>query len=47
MKGEHHITIPRHKPVKVGTLNSIISDMAKYLDIEKQVLVDELFGKRK
>lgn len=23
MKGEHHITIPKHKPLKVGTLSSL------------------------
>jgi len=47
LKGEHHITIPRHKALKVGTLNSILSDLAKYLEIDKQVLTDELFGKGK
>ena len=29
-KGEHHITIPKHKPLKVGTLSSILSDIASY-----------------
>ena len=24
VKGEHHITIPRHKPLKVGTLSNIL-----------------------
>jgi len=27
LKGEHHITIPRHKPLKVGTLNSILNNV--------------------
>ena len=45
LKGEHRITIPRHKALKVGTLNSILSDLAKYLEVDKQVLTDELFGK--
>ncbi len=22
--GEHHVTIPAHKPLKIGTLNSIL-----------------------
>ena len=47
LKGAHHITIPRHKALKVGTLNSILSDLAKYLEIDKQVLTDELSGKGK
>jgi len=41
------ITIPKHKPLKVGTLNSILSDVAEYLELGKQVLISELFGERK
>jgi len=47
LKGEHHITIPRHKYLKAGTLNSILSDIAKYLKVDKQVLINELFSKGK
>jgi predicted RNA binding protein YcfA (HicA-like mRNA interferase family) len=42
---EHHITIPRHKPLKVGTLNGVLNDVANYLDIDKQIIIVELFGK--
>jgi len=45
IKGEHHITIPKHKPLKIGTLNSILSDIALYLETDKQSLMHELFGK--
>jgi len=41
---EHHITIPSHKPLKVGTLDGIVGQIAAYLEIEHQELVDELFG---
>ncbi len=47
LKGEHHITIPKHKPLKVGTLSNILSDIAKYLELDKQILINELFGKGK
>ena len=47
LKGAHHITIPRHKPLKVGTLNSILSEIAKYLELDKQMLIKELFSKGK
>lgn len=47
VKGEHHITIPRHKPLKVGTLSSILSDVSGHLEIDKQSLIQSLFGKRK
>jgi len=47
IKGEYHITIPKHKPLKIGTLNSILNSLAHYLEIDKQAMVDELFGKEK
>ena len=40
---EHHITIPRYKPLRVGTLSSIVNEIAAYLEIERQKLVEELF----
>ncbi|NIN66033.1 MAG: addiction module toxin, HicA family [Anaerolineae bacterium] len=44
LKGtEHHVTIPRHKGLKVGTLSSILKDVATYLEMDKQQLVEELF----
>jgi predicted RNA binding protein YcfA (HicA-like mRNA interferase family) len=41
---EHHLTIPRHKPLRVGTLNGIINEVAAYLEMEKQNLIDGLFA---
>ena len=44
LKGtEHNITIPLHKPVKVGTLSSILKDVAAYLEMDKQELIEDLF----
>jgi len=43
LKGEHHITIPR-KTLKLGTLNSILKDVAEHLGIDKKQLIKELFG---
>jgi predicted RNA binding protein YcfA (HicA-like mRNA interferase family) len=40
---EHNITIPKHKPLRVGTLSSIVNEIAAYLKIERQKLVEELF----
>ena len=40
---EHHITIPEHKPLKIGTLNAIIKDVSAYLDRDKQDIASELF----
>lgn len=35
-KGTHHVTIPNHDPLKLGTLSSIISDIAENLGISKE-----------
>lgn len=40
---EHHITIPAHKALRVGTLNGILESVAAYLEIPKSQLIDELF----
>ena len=43
LKGiEHHITIPGHKDLKVGTINSILNDISKYLEIDKEILIKNL-----
>ncbi len=42
-KGEHHITIPSHKYLKIGTLSSILSDIAVHFKIDKGDLIKELF----
>ena len=41
--GVHHLTLPNHKPLKVGTLSAALGDVAKYLEIEKPDLVRQLF----
>lgn len=40
---EHHLTIPRHSPLKVGTMSGILKDIALYLDIPYPQLIDDLF----
>ncbi len=42
--GEHSITIPRHSDIKIGTLNNILNDVAKHLNISKQELIHKLWG---
>ena len=41
--GEHHITVPNHKPLKIGTLAAIISDIAGHFNKTKEELFKELF----
>jgi predicted RNA binding protein YcfA (HicA-like mRNA interferase family) len=35
----HNITIPRHKNLKIGTLNGILQDVANRLGIEKEEIL--------
>lgn len=37
--GVHHITIPMHNPLKIGTLNSILNDVAQHFKIDKTELL--------
>ena len=41
---EHRVSVPRHDQLKVGTLRTILSLVATYLDIEPEQLQRELFG---
>jgi predicted RNA binding protein YcfA (HicA-like mRNA interferase family) len=41
---EHHITIPNHDPIKVGTLSAMLSDIAEQQGISKVELVLLLFS---
>ena len=40
---EHHITIPDHDYVKIGTLNSILNELAVFWSKSKEKIVKELF----
>ncbi len=42
--GQHHITIPNHDPLKIGTLSAIIADIAAHFNMTKDKLMQELFG---
>ncbi len=40
--GEHHVTIPRHSPLRVGTLNAVLKDVAEHLGMTRDELLEEL-----
>ena len=44
--GEHTLSIPQHKPLKIGTLNSIVSDVAEHLGIDKQLVIERLLSRK-
>jgi len=41
---EHHLTIPRHNPLRVGTLGGILNDVAAHLNITRDELAARLFS---
>jgi len=43
-EGEHHLTIPNHDPIKLGTLNGIISQVSNHFKQSKEDVVRQLFG---
>ncbi len=42
--GEHHLTIPAHDPIKVGTLAEILKDVADHFGLQREELLEQLFG---
>ncbi len=41
---KHHITIPIHKNLKVGTLNNILKDVSERLGKTKEELMKDIWG---
>ncbi|MFU8788166.1 MAG: type II toxin-antitoxin system HicA family toxin [Methylobacter sp.] len=41
--GEHHITIPQHDPLKIGTFSAILNDIASHFSISREELAIQLF----
>ena len=41
--GTHHITIPDHRPIKVGTLAGILGDIAAHHQMTREELLALLF----
>ena len=42
--GTHHVTIPNHDPLRIGTFSAIVSSVADHLSMSKKELMEELFG---
>jgi hypothetical protein len=43
-RSQHHVTIPNHDAIKVGTLAGILSDVAAHFGISRDELVQRIFG---
>lgn len=40
---QHHVTIPAHDPLKIGTLAAVLADVASHLKIDRDELLRRLF----
>ena len=41
---QHHVTIPLHDPLRIGTLSAILGDVAVAQGVGREVLLERLFG---
>ena len=41
--GEHHVTVPRHDPLRVGTLNGVLTDVGKHFGWSRDETLRRLF----
>ena len=42
--GEHHVTIPHHSPLRVGTLSGVIAEVAVHFEMSRDDIMERLFG---
>jgi predicted RNA binding protein YcfA (HicA-like mRNA interferase family) len=40
--GEHHVSIPNHRPLKVGLLHGVLKDVAQHHNLTVEQLLREL-----
>jgi predicted RNA binding protein YcfA (HicA-like mRNA interferase family) len=40
--GEHHVTIPQHSPLRIGTLNAILKEVAAHFDLTREDLLKKI-----
>jgi len=43
LNGEHHLTIPNHDFLRVGTLSGILADVAQHFSLSREELIRRLF----
>lgn len=42
--GEHHITVPRHDPLRIGTLAAVLDAVAVHHGLSRDALLERLFN---
>ena len=44
MRGEHHVTVPDHKVLPLGTLKAILRDVARHFETSSDEILARLLG---
>ena len=44
LPSEHHVTIPNHDPLRIGTLKAILNSVAIHLAVSRDDLLTSLFA---
>ncbi|HEX3129791.1 MAG TPA: type II toxin-antitoxin system HicA family toxin [Thermoanaerobaculia bacterium] len=42
--GQHHVTVPNHSPLRIGTLSSILQDVAQHFGLTRDEVQEKIFG---
>ena len=42
--GQHHVTVPDHPSISVGTLGTILRDLQQHHQLQRDELLEKLFG---
>ncbi len=42
-QGQHHVTIPRSNPLRIGTLAGILSEVASHFNMSREELIRKIF----
>ncbi len=45
VNGEHHVTVPNHSSIRLGTLAGIVGDVSLHFKISKDETAKRLFGR--
>jgi predicted RNA binding protein YcfA (HicA-like mRNA interferase family) len=40
--GEHHVTIPAHDPLKIGTLNAVLNSVGQHFGLSREEVLRRL-----
>jgi hypothetical protein len=46
VQGQQHLTVPRHRSLRIGALNGILDAVAEHLGKPKDEVIVDLFGER-